>query len=103
MTNHWIGVDLGGTKLLAGIFDDQFRLLARSKQNVEVKEGPEGVFRQIEASIDDLFKQTGVDRGTVRGLGMGIRGQVDQRVGQVRYAPDMEWRAVDIARVYSAS
>jgi glucokinase len=103
MTNHWIGVDLGGTKLLAGLFDDQFRLLARSKQNVEIKEGPEGVFRQIEASVEDLFKQTGVDRGTVRGLGLGIPGQVDPRIGQVRYAPNLEWHDVELARVFPAS
>src|SRR5262245_1085962 len=103
MTNHWIGVDLGGTKLLAGLFDEQFRLLARSKQNVEIKDGPEGVFRQIEGSVEDLFKQTGVDRGTVRGLGMGIPGQVDPRVGTVRYAPNLDWRDVELARVYPAS
>jgi glucokinase len=103
MTNHWIGVDLGGTKLLAGLFDDQFRLLARSKQNVDVQEGAEGVFRQIESCIDDLFKQSGIDRGTVRGLGIGIPGQVDPRIGQVRYAPNLEWRDVELARVFPAS
>ena len=47
MSNHWIGVDLGGTKLLAGLFDDQFRVVARSKQTVEVKGGAGGVFDQV--------------------------------------------------------
>src|SRR5438128_31124 len=103
MTNHWIGVDLGGTKLLAGLFDDQFRLLARSKQNVEVKDGPEGVFLEIEVCVGDLFKQTGVDGGTVRGLGLGIPSQVDPRIGQVRYAPNLEWHDVELARVFPAS
>ncbi len=103
MANHWIGVDLGGTKLLAGLFDDQFRVLARSKQNVDVKEGPEGVFRQIEACVTDLFQQSGVDAGTVRGLGIGIPGQVDPRIGQVRYAPNLEWHDVELARVFPAS
>ena len=29
---YWIGVDLGGTKILAGLFDDELTLLARAKQ-----------------------------------------------------------------------
>ena len=30
-SDHWIGVDLGGTKILAGLFDAEFRLKARAK------------------------------------------------------------------------
>jgi glucokinase len=99
MSHHWIGVDLGGTKLLAGLFDDHFRLLARSKQNVDVKGGAEGVFGQIEATVQDLFTQSNVERSSVRGLGIGIPGQVDPRIGQVRYAPNLEWHDVDLAKV----
>ena len=29
---YWLGVDLGGTKILAGLFDDDLKLLARAKQ-----------------------------------------------------------------------
>jgi len=90
MSNHWIGVDLGGTKILAGLFDDQFRLLARSKQATDVTPGAEAVFLQIEAAVEDLFTQSGIDRGTVRGVGLGIPGQVDPRVGIVRYAPNLD-------------
>ena len=71
MSNHWIGVDLGGTKILAGLFDDQFRLLARSKHSTDVAHGGPAVFEQIHAAVEDLFTQTGVDRASVRGRGPG--------------------------------
>ena len=99
MSQHWIGVDLGGTKILAGIFDDDFRLLARSKQSTEVDQGPESVFATIDLAVEDLFQQTGVDRATVRAMGLGIPGQVDPRIGQVRFAPNLNWRDLELSRV----
>ena len=30
---YWLGVDLGGTKILSGLFDDNLKLLARSKHH----------------------------------------------------------------------
>jgi glucokinase len=99
MSHHWIGVDLGGTKILAGLFDEKFRLLARAKQLTEAQTGAEAVFDRIDLAVTDLFRQTGVDPATVRGLGMGVPGQVDPRTGKVRYAPNLEWRDLELSLV----
>jgi glucokinase len=99
MSNYWIGVDLGGTKILAGLFDEQFRILGRSKKTVDVSGGPEGVFRQIDEAVQQLLAEAGLERSAVRGMGMGIPGQVDPRTGQVRYAPNLEWRNLELSRV----
>jgi glucokinase len=101
-TQHWIGVDLGGTKILAGIFDDNFRLLAHAKQLTDADQGAEGVFSRIQQAVEELFKETGVDRATVRGLGLGIPGQVDPRIGKVRYAPNLEWKDLELSKVIPA-
>ena len=103
MSNHWIGVDLGGTKILSGLFDDQFRLLARCKQQTDVTPGAEAVFLQIEETVEDLLKQSGVDRSSIRGVGLGIPGQVDPRVGKVRFAPNLDWHDLELAKVTPAS
>jgi glucokinase len=98
MTHHWIGVDLGGTKILAGLFDDSFRLLARAKQPTEAEHGPEAVFSRINLAVEELFQQTGIDRASVRAIGLGIPGQIDPRIGQVRYAPNLAWRDLELAK-----
>jgi glucokinase len=99
MSNHWIGVDLGGTKILAGLFDDHFRLVARVKQATDVTPGAEAVFQQIEASVEGLIGQSGVDRSTIKAIGLGIPGQVDPRVGKVRYAPNLGWQDLELAKM----
>jgi glucokinase len=99
MSNHWIGVDLGGTKILAGLFDDQFRILARAKEATDPQLGAAGVFERIRSSVDNLFAETGVKPGMVRGMGLGVPGQIDPRAGKVRYAPNLDWHDVELASV----
>lgn len=101
-TQHWIGVDLGGTKILAGIFDDAFRLLARAKQLTEPGDGAEAVFGRIQEAVEELLRETGIDRATVRALGLGIPGQVDPRIGKVRYAPNLDWKDLELSKVIPA-
>src|SRR5437660_5284586 len=102
MSNHWIGVDLGGTKILAGLFDANFRLLARAKQPTDAEQGPDAVFARIHTAVAELFEQTGVGEGTVRGMGLGIPGQVDPRIGQVRYAPNLNWKDLELSKAIPA-
>jgi glucokinase len=43
----WLGVDLGGTKILAGVFDDGLSRLARSKTDAKASGGVEEVIGRI--------------------------------------------------------
>jgi glucokinase len=94
---HWIGVDLGGTKILAGLFDADFRLLTRAKQATSSDGGPAAVFGQIGKAVDDVLREANVPPEQVAGLGLGLPGQVDPRSGQVRLAPNLGWRDMPIA------
>jgi glucokinase len=97
-TKYWIGVDLGGTKILAGLFDDEFRLLARAKAPTEAESGPEGVFGQLRLVVDKVLVEAGLNRDQIRGLGLGIPGQVDPRNKHVRYAPNLNWKNVNLVQ-----
>jgi glucokinase len=93
---YWIGVDLGGTKILAGIFDDDFNLLARSKQPTGNEVGPAGVFARIVQAVDAIIREAKVDPAHVRGLGLGIPGQIEHATSKVRFAPNLGWKDYDV-------
>ena len=49
---HWIGVDLGGTKILAGLFDDDMAVQGRAKEATPPPEaGPSAVFERIDKAV----------------------------------------------------
>ena len=93
---YWIGVDLGGTKILAGLFDDSLKLLARAKQPTGAEGGPAGVFARIGQAVDAVVREAKIDPAKVRGLGFGIPGQIAPGTTTVRYAPNLDWRDIDV-------
>ncbi len=100
--SFWIGVDLGGTKILTGVFNADMKLLARAKTATDHSTGPEGVFRQIRQLVDRVIEEQGVQIGQVRGLGICIPGQVDPAAHRVRYAPNLGWKDLDLKAMIPA-
>lgn len=96
MAAHWIGVDLGGTKILTGLFDHNLRLLARAKQPTGGEGGPAGVFARIAQAVDSVIREAKLDPADVKGMGFGIPGQIEPHSTRVRYAPNLEWRDLDV-------
>ncbi len=95
-TGYWLGVDLGGTKILSGLFDDELKLLARSKNPTGAEGGPSGVFSRIVQGVEAVLKEANVEPGQVRGMCIGIPGQIALGTTRVKFAPNLEWRDVDL-------
>lgn len=74
-----IGVDLGGTKLMAGLFDDQDRLVSRER--VEV--GGLSSDRLVDVLAEAVNGLKAESRLPVAAVGFGIPSTIDQRTGTV--------------------
>ena len=70
-----IGLDLGGTKLLAGVVDREGVVVRRTVRSTDVS-SEEAVLEQVEAAIDELAGDG------LAALGVGIPSAIDQRVGR---------------------
>lgn len=99
---YWIGVDLGGTKILAGLFDHDLTVLARAKQPTGAEGGPGAVFGRIGQAVDAVIREAKIDPAKVRGLGFGIPGQIEPGTTVVRFAPNLNWRDVDVQPILPA-
>lgn len=97
---YWIGVDLGGTKILAGLFDDTFRVLSRAKQPTNFEEGGTAVFGRIVTAVDSVLREANVMPQDVRGMGLAVPGQIVPGSTVVRYAPNLDWRDFDLAPLF---
>ncbi len=99
----WLGVDLGGTKILTGLFDDGMKLLARSKLPTGAEGGVAAVFERVVQGVDAVLREAGVEHTQVRGLGIGIPGQIEVGTSKVIFAPNLDWRDVDLRDHFPAS
>jgi glucokinase len=79
----WIGIDLGGTKIYAVIFDGT-GVLAEAKRKTPTQGGPLAVVDAMAAVVHDLGPSS--DLG---GIGVGAPGVIDPEDGTVRQAPNL--------------
>lgn len=97
----YIGVDLGGTKILAGVFDSRLKLIGTYKLSTKAQRGAEGVIERISRCVRDAVDECDLKLDQVRGIGIGAPGAVDSVSGTVVFAPNLDWRDVTLAKELS--
>ncbi|MFA5138838.1 MAG: ROK family protein [Elusimicrobiota bacterium] len=88
----YVGVDIGGTKILAALVDSNGRISARSKRPAPMGGGRKKVYKTVTAAIREVL---GARR--VKAIGVGVPGIVDSR-GRVVRAPNIELSGVPLGR-----
>jgi glucokinase len=94
----YVGVDLGGTKILAGVFDSELTCLGRSKLSTKPERGPEEVLERIARCVRDAVDECDLDLKKIKGVGLGAPGTVDAENGRVLFAPNLHWEDVPIKK-----
>ena len=94
--NCWIGFDLGGTKMLAVVYDDDFKPLGKARKKTKGHEGKSAGLQRINAVIKEAIKDSGIEASQIKGLGIGCPGPLDIEKKTIRIAPNLGWEDVAI-------
>ena len=94
---YWIGFDLGGTKMLAAVYNDKFEQVGRARKKTKGREGMEAGLKRIDSVIKEALEDAGVTMSQINGLGVGCPGPLDLKKRRIRQAPNLGWENVPIA------
>lgn len=95
----FVGVDFGGTKLLAGVFDPQLRLIGTEKISTKSERGVDAVLDRIARVVREAVDDCDFDLKQVRGIGIGAAGAVDPVAGKVLFAPNLpKWENIPLKK-----
>lgn len=103
-----IGVDIGGTKVAAGLVDRLGKILFRARTPMVANEGAASGLAAVTSAIDSVSK-TSNDPGSpprlIHGIGICSPGPLDPKTGVVLNPPNLPcWRnfplAAEVARIY---
>ena len=90
-----VGVDLGGTKILAGVFKHSLECIGSAKLSTKSQRGVEAVVERIARCVQDAVDEADLNLKQIAGIGIGAPGAVDFAEGRVIFAPNMEgWKDV---------
>ncbi|MCD6338804.1 MAG: ROK family protein [Verrucomicrobia bacterium] len=91
-----VGVDLGGTKILAAVFDRRLRLICKSKRSTKAVRGPAAVIERILRAVWDAVDEADLKMEQVGAVGIGAPGATDPESGKIIFAPNLVWRNVPL-------
>jgi glucokinase len=87
-----IGVDVGGTKIAAGVVDEKGSIVAMTKRPTPAAD-PSATVEVLSDAVRELLA-----RHDVEAVGIGAAGFVEESKSAVRFAPNLAWREEAVAR-----
>ena len=94
-----VGVDLGGTKILSGVFKTSIECIGVAKLSTKSQRGVDKVIERIARCVQDAVDEADLTLKQVSGVGIGAPGSVDFDEGTVIFAPNMEgWKDVSLKK-----
>jgi glucokinase len=83
---HAIGVDIGGTKIAAGVVDDEGNILAQTRRATEPDDAS-----SIDRAVADVYAELSKEY-EVAAIGVAAAGFVNSARSTVLFAPNIAWR-----------
>jgi len=93
----YVGVDVGGTKIAAGLVSPDGEIRGWEKASTPRGKGAAEIMRVIARAVRDVIEDAGLKPRHLRGLGVGVPGLVDARSGRVLAAPNVPIAGYPIA------
>src|ERR1043166_9288509 len=94
-----VGVDLGGTKILAGLFNGGLECIGTAKLSTKPQRGVESVIERIDRCVRDAVDEADLTMKQLAGVGIGAPGAVEFASGTVIFAPNLQgWKDVPLKK-----
>ena len=95
---YWIGFDLGGTKMLASVLDENFKVISRVRKRTKGHLGADQGIERMADVIEQAIEEANIDSSQVAGLGLGAPGPIDMDKGVLISAPNLGWHDVSLKK-----
>jgi glucokinase len=95
---YLVGVDLGGTKIYAGVFKPSLTCLGTARISTKAQRGVGAVIERIARVVQDAVDECDLSLKQVRGVGVGAPGAVESDAGRVIFAPNLGWENVPLRK-----
>lgn len=93
----YVGVDVGGMSVKAGIVDDSGKILYKYSIETGADRTMPEIVHDMAAMIDKTIKDSGVPVSEISGIGLGIPGASDQEKGEIVYCTNINLDNAPIA------
>lgn len=92
-----LGIDLGGTNIVAGIVDEDYKIIATAKRKTNCPRPAEEIADDMAAVALEAIDHAGLKKEDIESAGVGSPGAIDPVGGIVTYANNLGFLGVPLA------
>jgi len=93
---YWMGFDLGGTKMLAQVYDEKWNVLGKERKRIHPGTGAKGGIDRIIETVQEALKKADLTPRDLRGMGIGCPGPIEMNRGMLLDLPNLGWQDVPL-------
>lgn len=93
---YYVGIDLGGTNIVAGVVDGEHNIIGQSKVKTDAKRGEQAVIKSMADCAFEAVKNANLTMEQMEWVGIGCPGTIDPDTGVVIYSNNIEWENVPL-------
>lgn len=94
-----LGIDLGGTNIVAGVVDENYRIIGVGKVKTNLPRSAESIADSMAAAAFEAIKNANLTIGDIDSMGIGTPGAVEPEKGVVAYSNNLGFYDVDLAKL----
>jgi glucokinase len=97
MQGRVLGLDIGGTKLAAGVCTEEGKLVSSGRALTDAALGPDAVITRAVSLAKEVAEKAGLSLGSLQAVGVGCVGAVEGETGVIVSAPNLPgWHQVPL-------
>ena len=94
-----LGIDLGGTNIVAGVVDEQFNIVAKADCKTNVPRPESEVCDSMAEVAKAAVEKAGLTMADIESIGIGVPGAVNPETGVIEYSANLffhNWNVVEM-------
>ena len=98
---YYLGIDLGGTNIAAGVVNEQYQIIGRSKTKTHVPCSEEEMCSQLAFAALSALEDANIAINEIEWIGIGSPGSIDRTNGMITFSSNLHFHQFPLERLLS--
>lgn len=96
---HWLGIDLGGTNIVAAVVNEAYEIVGRGSRKTACPRPADAIIDDMVAACHDACADAGLTLQDMEACGVGSPGAIDPGTGVVAVARNLKFENLPMAQM----
>lgn len=98
---YYLGIDLGGTNIVAGVVDENNQIIAKTKTKTLSKRPAEEIINDMVRVALEAVDEAKISIDDVLWVGVGAPGTINHETGCIEYSNNLDWYNIPLIEMLS--